>query len=182
MLADGEIGSIEPSIVGFDDIAITLGDRQRSTKAFTYFGEEDRYAASEEPVNFLVASGRDPEENHFRDPLQIPFRVGERQGTSPGTTEYQPAVDIQVLPQMFYISDQIRGSIARQVGIESTGMWRAPLTVPLIEKHETVGTGIKKPAVPGRTARTRATMQNDGWLPLWIATRLPVDGIAITYL
>jgi len=38
---------------------------------------------TEEPVNFLVSSGRDSEYDHLRDPLGIPFDVGECQSASP---------------------------------------------------------------------------------------------------
>src|SRR5712691_13559873 len=79
---------------------------------------------------------------------------------------------------MFQVGDQMRGGVAREARIEGTGVRRAPPAVPLIEEHETVGAGIKKPAVPGRTSRTRAAVQDDGWFPMWIATGLPVDEIA----
>ncbi len=59
--------------------------------------------------------------------------------------------------------------------VKDTGGRSAPPAVALIEEHEAVGTGIKKPAVPGRTSRTRAAVQDDGCLPMWIATGLPVD-------
>jgi len=55
-LVDGEIGIVEPSIVGLDDIAIAQGFRQHRTETFPLFGEENRYATSEEPVNFLYFS------------------------------------------------------------------------------------------------------------------------------
>src|SRR6266568_3852767 len=83
---------------------------------------------------------------------------------------------------MFHIGDQMRGGVACQVGIEGTGVWRAPPAVALIEEHEAVGAGIKKPAVPGRTSRTRAAVHDDGRLPMWIATGLPVDEIAVIHL
>src|SRR5229473_5578786 len=76
----------------------------------------------------------------------------------------------------------MHGSVAREACIEGTGMWRAPPTISLIEEHEAVGAGIKQPAVPGSTSRTRATMQDDGWLAMWIATGLPVDKIAVIHL
>ncbi len=76
----------------------------------------------------------------------------------------------------------MRSGVTLQVGIEGTGVWPAAPAVALIEEHEAVGAGIKKPAVPVDTSRTWATMQDDGWLTTWIAAGLPVDGIAITHL
>ena len=71
--------------------------------------------------------------------------------------------------------------VTLQIGIESACMWRAASTVALIEEHNTVGIGIKKPAIPWHTSRTRTAMQDDRWLAIWIAADLPVDGIAVTH-
>ena len=71
--------------------------------------------------------------------------------------------------------------LLERLDVENTGVWRAAPAVALIEEHEAVGAGIKKPAVPGDTSRTRASMQDDGWLTVWIAAGLPVDGIAVIY-
>src|SRR5713226_6666377 len=87
-----------------------------------------------------------------------------------------------MLSQLFHVGDQIRSGVAREARIEGTGVWRAPPAVPLIEEHEAVGAGIKKPAVPGSTSRTRAAVQDDGRFPMWIATGLPVDEIAVIHL
>ncbi len=76
----------------------------------------------------------------------------------------------------------MRGGVTLQVGIEGTGVWPAAPAVALIEEHEAVGAGIKKPAVPGDTSRPRPAMQDDGWLAMWITAGLPVDGIAVTHL
>src|SRR2546427_12879869 len=73
------------------------------------------------------------------------------------------------------------GSVTLQVGIEGTGVWSAAPAVALIEDHEAVGVGIKKPAVPGDTSRPRAAMQDDGWLATWISAGLPINGIAVTH-
>src|SRR6266566_5750337 len=87
-----------------------------------------------------------------------------------------------MLSQLFHVGDQLCGGVARKARLEGTGVWRAPPAVPLIEEHEAVGAGIKKPAVPGRTSRTRAAVQDDGWFPMWIAAGLPVDEIAVIHL
>src|SRR5712692_7518718 len=87
-----------------------------------------------------------------------------------------------MLSQLFHVGDQMRGGVARQVGIEGTSMWRAAPTVALVEEHKAIGAGIKKRAVPGRTSRTGAAVQDDGWLAMWIATDLPVDEIAVIHL
>src|SRR5438093_845973 len=76
----------------------------------------------------------------------------------------------------------MRGGVALEARIKSTGVWRTPPAVALIEEYEAVGTGIKQPAVPGDTSRTRAAVQDDGWLAMWIATGLPVDAIAVIHL
>src|SRR5713226_9224219 len=87
-----------------------------------------------------------------------------------------------MLSQLFHVGEQMRGGVAREARIEGTGVWPAPPAISLIEEHEAVGAGIKQPAVPGSTSRTRATMQDDGWLAIWIATGLPVDEIAVIHL
>src|SRR5436305_14856194 len=89
---------------------------------------------------------------------------------------------MQMLSQLFHVGDQMRGGVAREARIEGTGVWSAPPAVALVEEYEAVGAGIKQPAVPGRTSRTRAAVQDDGWLPMWIATGLPVDEIAVIHL
>src|SRR5438105_1089456 len=86
-----------------------------------------------------------------------------------------------MLSQVFYVGDQMRGGVARQVGIEGTGVWRAPPAVALIEEHEAVGGGIKQLAMPGSASRTRAAVQDDGRLAMWIATGLPVDEITVIH-
>src|SRR5712692_9367973 len=87
-----------------------------------------------------------------------------------------------MLSQLLHVGDQMRGGVALEARIEGTGVWPAPPTVALIEEHKAVGAGIKQPAVPGSTSRTRAAMQDDGWLAMWIATGLPVDKIAVIHL
>src|SRR2546425_3237545 len=86
-----------------------------------------------------------------------------------------------MLSQLFHVGDQMRGGVALKARIEGTGVWRAPTAVALIEEHEAVGALIKQPAVPGCTSRTRAAVQDDGWLAMWIATGLPVDEIAAVH-
>src|SRR5712692_9803595 len=86
-----------------------------------------------------------------------------------------------MLSQLFHVGDQMRGGVARKARIEGTGMWRAAPTVALVEEHKAIGAGIKKRAVPGRTSRTGAAVQDDGWLAMWIATGLPVDKIAVIH-
>ena len=66
--------------------------------------------------------------------------------------------------------------------VEGAGVWSASPAVTLIAEYEAIGAGIKKPAMPASTSRTRTTMQDDGWLPIWIATGLPIDKIAVTHL
>src|SRR6266849_7967519 len=87
-----------------------------------------------------------------------------------------------MLSQLFHVGDQMRGGVALKARIEGTGVRRTPPTVPLIEEHEAVGALIKKPAVPGSTSRTRAAVQDDGWLAMWIAAGLPVNEIAVIHL
>src|SRR5947209_19878334 len=87
-----------------------------------------------------------------------------------------------MLSQLFHVSDQMRGGVALKARLEGTGVWPAPPTVALIEEHEAVGAGIKQPAVPGRTSRTRTAVQDDGCLAMGIATGLPVDKVAVIYL
>src|SRR5437660_954649 len=87
-----------------------------------------------------------------------------------------------MLSQLFHVGDQLRGGVALKARIEGTGVWRALPAVPLIEEHEAVDALIKKPAVPRRASRTRAAVQDDGWFPMWIATGLPVDEIAVIHL
>src|SRR6266571_4462047 len=87
-----------------------------------------------------------------------------------------------MLSQLFHVGDQMRGGIALKARIEGAGVWPAPPAVALVKEHKAVGTGIKQPAVPGDTSRTRAAVQDDGWLPMWIAAGLPVDEIAVIHL
>src|SRR6476620_1462669 len=81
--------------------------------------------------------------------------------------------------QNLNISYPIGSSVAGQVHIEGAGMWCTASTTALIEEHDPVNIGIKKAAVPGRTARTRAAMQNNGLLAVWVDTGFPVEPIAI---
>jgi len=180
-LADRRVGMVQPSGVGLDDIAAALGFRQRCAQTLPLFGEEDGDPTTEEPVHFRVSAGRDPEVNHLADPLGISLGVGEREGTAPGAAEYQPIVDLQVLPQVLHVSDEVLGRVARQVGLQQAGVRRAPAAVALIEEHEAVGAGIEEPAVPRRTSRAGAAMHDDGRLPTRIAADLPVDELAVTH-
>ena len=87
-----------------------------------------------------------------------------------------------MLSQLFHVGEQMRGGVALKVRIEGTGVWPAPPAVALIEEHEAVGAGIKKPAVPGSTSRARAAVQDGGWLAMGIATGLPIDEVAVIHL
>src|SRR5712692_625669 len=89
---------------------------------------------------------------------------------------------MQMLSQVFHVSDQMRGGVVLKARIAGAGVWGTPSAVALVKEHEAVGTGIKQPAVPGDTSRTRAAVQNDGWFAMWIAAALPVDAIAVIHL
>src|SRR5258708_4515495 len=87
---------------------------------------------------------------------------------------------MQMFTQNLNISNPIGGGVARQVCIRCAGVWRAASTTALIEEHDPVSIGIKKAAVPRRTARTRPAVQNNGWLAVRIATGFPVEPIIVT--
>jgi hypothetical protein len=74
------------------------------------------------------------------------------------------------------------GGVALQTRLEDASMWSTTPTIALVEEHKAVGALLKESAVPGRTSRTRSTMQNDSWLAMWIAAGLPVDAMAVIYL
>ncbi len=77
-----------------------------------------------------------------------------------------------MLSQLFHISDQMRGGGVLKARLEVAGVWSTAPPVALVKEHEAVGTGIKQPVVPGDTSRTRAAVQDDGWLAMGIAAGL----------
>jgi hypothetical protein len=61
-------------------------------------------------------------------------------------------------------------------------MRRAASAVALVEQHDAINAWIEQPAMPRRTSRAGATVQNDGWLAVRIAAGFPVHAVAIANL
>ncbi len=86
-----------------------------------------------------------------------------------------------MLSQVFHVGDQMRGRVVLKARLQVTCGWSTPRAVALVKEHEAVGTLIKQPAVPEDTSRTRAAVQDNGWLAMGIAAGLPVDAIAVIH-
>ncbi|MEA3147829.1 MAG: hypothetical protein QOI53_3418, partial [Verrucomicrobiota bacterium] len=74
-------------MIGFDEAATSLHLRNAIAKARPCLREEYADAAGN-PVNLPGRRRGDTVENHFRHPIRMPFRIGERQRRSPGPAEY----------------------------------------------------------------------------------------------
>jgi hypothetical protein len=134
---------VQQPVVRLHDVPSSLGGGHGSAEAVPLLGEEDGHAAPEGPVELLAPSGGDAEEDHLRDPIRVPFGVGEGQGAAPRAPEYQPSVDAEAPAQSLDVRDEVGGGVARQVGIRRARVGRAPPTAPLVEEHDPVGARVE---------------------------------------
>ncbi len=107
LLAYSRVGIIQAPIVRLEHIPNNLVLRQRLAKAVPLCREKARNAAPKQPIHFRMASGADAEQDHCGDPFGIRFGISQRQGTAPRSAEHEPSVDVQSLPQVFDIFDEI---------------------------------------------------------------------------
>ena len=81
--------------------------------------------------------------------------------------------------EVLNIPQQVFSRIDREVGARIARMGCTSTAAALIKEDDSVSVRIEKTARSGGTSGTRTTVQDDGGLPLWISTDLPVDAIPV---
>jgi hypothetical protein len=99
----------------------------------------------------------------------VRLAIGEAECAAPGPTKHQPALDAEVLAQVFDVGDQVRGGIRARFA-QGRGRARAAL----IEQHGPEEPGIEEAAMLGRRAAAGSTMQEEDRHAVRLAGRLPV--------
>jgi hypothetical protein len=81
----------------------------------------------------------------------------------------QPAVDPEVLAQLFHVAEQVGGGVAAHVGRRVARVRSAAATSTLVEQDDPVALGVERRAGTGRASRAGAAVDDQGGL----ADRLP---------
>src|SRR5664279_364250 len=100
--------------------------------------------------------------------------VCKRKRASPGPTEYDPALDPEVGPDLLHVLDQIPGRVVLEAGARS-----AATAAALIEKHDAVGIRVEESALRRRGSAARPAVDENDRLAIRTAALLDVDVVQI---
>src|SRR5262245_46049621 len=101
------------------------------------------------------------------------LRVREGKRASPGTAEYEPACDAEPSAQRL----DVRHEVPCRVRVEG-GMRPAPARAPLIEGHDAIARRVEEASRIDVASASRATVEKQRRLSVWIARLLVVDFVA----
>jgi len=96
--------------------------------------------------------------------------ISESKRATPGSTEYKPRWNIQVLTQVLHIRTQMPGCVLLE-----TGVWSAATTRSLVENNDSVVIRIKESSGIFITSSTRPTMYKNGRLPIRVPALFEVN-------
>ena len=122
------------------------------------------------PADFRVAQQKNAAQDDFADALRMGLGVGERQSAAPGSAEYEPTFDAEMLAQPLDVGDQVPGRVFDQARARA-----AAAAAALIEHHDAIMMRIEE--LPGALVGTRtgAAMQEHGGLAGRIAAFLVIN-------
>jgi hypothetical protein len=73
--------------------------------------KENGSTALIEPVDLLLAEEEDAAYNEFGNPLGVRLGIGQSKRRTPGSSEYLPSLNAQMLADLLDIADQIPGRV-----------------------------------------------------------------------
>ena len=118
---DGWIGIIELPAISVDQVA-PIVDRNQRNECLPQVGE-DRFGSSfVEPIKFALSQGEDPAKHKLGYAFRVRLHVGERKRAPLGSTENQPTIDAQILPQQLEIIDEMPGGVGSQIDTDVTSV------------------------------------------------------------
>ncbi len=123
-----------------------------------------------QPADFGVSQQKDAAQDDLGDAFRMGLRIGESQRAAPGSAEYQPALDAQMLAQPLDVRDQVPGGVLDQAGARP-----AAAAAALIEHHDAIVLRIEELPRALVGARARAAVQKHGGFAGGIAAFLVVD-------
>ena len=151
----GRIVAGKAAVIGGQQIA-ALGLRDVGEVRLPGVRIEDRRAALVEPIDFLLAEEEDAAEDEFSDAVGISLGIGKGERGAPGSAEYLPALNAEVLADFLDVGDQVPGGVGfeRRVG-------RALAAAALVEVHDAVLFGMEEAALFGIGAAAGTAVQKD---------------------
>jgi hypothetical protein len=100
----------------------------------------------------------------------VRLRVGERQRRAPGAAEHEPALDSDVLAQLFHVVDQVPRRVVDEARVRP-----AAATTALVEHDDAITAWVEESAGAYIGTCTRPAMEEDRGLALRVAAFFPVD-------
>lgn len=97
-----------------------------------------------EPQQLLSSQGEDASEDQSQAAIRVRLRVGERQRRTPRSPKDDPAVDAEVLSQLFDVLHEMPGRVLLERGVRGR-----PPRASLVEQDAAVVRGIKVLSVIG---------------------------------
>src|SRR5690606_27140405 len=113
-------------------------------------------ALAEEPVQFALATEEDAAQDQAGDDVRVGNGVGQPQRAAPGAAEHQPALYIEMPPQLFDVGDQMVGGVVARFA-----EWRAAPAAALIQQDNAIVRGIEEAALVRIAAATRPAVQEN---------------------
>src|SRR5213593_1031269 len=97
------------------------------------------------------------------------LRVGEAERRAPAVAVDEPTLDAELLAQALDVGHEVLSRVRLQTGTRVAGVRSAASAASLVEEA----------AVTRRAAAARSSVQDHGWLPFGVATRFPINRIAL---
>ncbi len=166
---DSRIRAGQPAVIGADQVTtFDLGNLGQI--GFPGIRKNGVATLLVEPLQFPAAQHEDATQDQFAHPLRVCLCVGQGQRGAPGTAEYLPAVDAEVLAQALHVRDQFPGGV-----LDQFGMRRGAPATALIEQDDVVMGRVKETPGIGATARAGASVQENHGFAIRIAALLVVQ-------
>src|SRR5262249_42605795 len=148
----------------------SLGRRDGTEVVFERFGEDPAAAFLIEPFKLRAPEGENAAQHELGGALRVGLGVSERERCAPGPTEHLPALDAEMLAQLFDIGDEVQGGV-----LVDAGMRRRAAAATLVEQDDAIAFGIVIPPHYGGGTAPGSAMQHNGGLSARIAALLIIE-------
>lgn len=180
LVADLGIGVEEKSRVSINEGCVAKIFRDRGGEAAPLLGEQAADAAGD-PFDFALRGGGDESEEETSDLLRVSVGVGQAEGRAPGESENEPAINAEVLAEMFDIGDEVRGGVGGEVSVRFFRERSAASAAPLIEEDDAEEMGIEEATLIWGTASAGSAVEEEGGEALGVTAAFPIDLMPVSH-
>ena len=127
-----------------------------------------------EPFDLVAPAQEDAAQRKSEAMLRMRFGIRKCETGPPGSTEDEPAIDIEMLPEGLNVRDEMSCRVVRQVAERC----RTPGT-PLVKNHDPVVARIEEPPMRRNGASPRPSVQEDDRDAFGVSALLPIEMMRI---